>query len=501
MTDSASVGSDWRDGYATALDYTCEFYSYLCPEHLNFACLLHGVEPPTLGRDFDYFELGCGRGSTVSTLAASNPEARFFANDFMPTHVAAGRRLAREAGLHNFTFLESSFEELCESPPAVAKFDYITMHGVYTWVSPRARAQIVRFIASHLKPGGVVALGYNAMPGWTASLPLQRLLHASTQWQVGDGLQQVQRCRELMGLLGRADAEVCRDNPMMEHRRARIVEGSASYIQHEFLNRHWEPMYHADVASDLSQAKLDYVGTANLPLTMAPLSAERQAFLDSIPDPAWRETAKDFLLGTSFRFDIFVRGRRTMAPERRQQRLGDFCIALTAPVEVAARSSGAAGGSYTALLRPMLEQLAERPRTLREFGESSTSGGGLQLSVAIASLLTYNRFAAVFADGTAQRSRASAHAWNRRLSVDAGSPGACATLASPVTGCGIELEPEALAVYAQLVQDCEAADEDICARAVQSLAAGGGNDEAAMAGRVRHILAVHRPVWHRLELL
>lgn len=38
------------------------------------------------------------------------------------------------------------------------QFDFITLHGIYTWVSRENRQHIVDFIARYLKPGGIVSL-------------------------------------------------------------------------------------------------------------------------------------------------------------------------------------------------------------------------------------------------------------------------------------------------------------------------------------------------------
>ena len=40
--------------------------------------------------------------------------------------------------------------------------------------------------------------------------------------------------------------------------------GRISYLAHEYLNDHWHPMYHADVAREMSAAKLFYAGSADL---------------------------------------------------------------------------------------------------------------------------------------------------------------------------------------------------------------------------------------------
>ena len=40
--------------------------------------------------------------------------------------------------------------------------------------------------------------------------------------------------------------------------------GNLAYLSHEYLNAHWAPCYHADVARDLAAAKLEFLGSANL---------------------------------------------------------------------------------------------------------------------------------------------------------------------------------------------------------------------------------------------
>jgi len=55
-------------------------------------------------------------------------------------------------------------------------FDFITLHGIYSWISPENRRTIVEFMRRKLKPGGIVYISYNCMPGWAGMMPLRRLL-------------------------------------------------------------------------------------------------------------------------------------------------------------------------------------------------------------------------------------------------------------------------------------------------------------------------------------
>jgi SAM-dependent methyltransferase len=91
-------------------------------------------------------------------------------------HIEHGRGIAAEAAIRNVSFHTADFANATEL--SLPQFDYIVSHGVYSWISPQARAAMRSFIDCHLKPGGLVYLSYNAMPGRAADLPFQRLVRA-----------------------------------------------------------------------------------------------------------------------------------------------------------------------------------------------------------------------------------------------------------------------------------------------------------------------------------
>jgi predicted O-methyltransferase YrrM len=154
----------WASGYVTDLEYANGFYKEQSPTHLRLICLLCGVETAPIDAGFTYCELGCGTGITSLVLAAANPEARFVAVDFNPAHIVYAREMARASGLSNIEFHEAAFDDLVNGRgPTMPAFDFITLHGVYSWVAPSVRASIVQLIEKTLKPGGIAYVSYNAM--------------------------------------------------------------------------------------------------------------------------------------------------------------------------------------------------------------------------------------------------------------------------------------------------------------------------------------------------
>ena len=170
-----SGAGTWR-GYVADVPYTANYHPQQAPVTLELACLLNRTVGPLDGRRdaLVYVEPGCGRGRSALCLAASNPGWTVIGLDVMPAHVAEARALAAEAGISNASFLEADLATF--DPSALPEIDVVSAHGVWSWVDDPVRDGLVRLLASRLRPGGLLHLSYNALPGWQGAIGLQRLL-------------------------------------------------------------------------------------------------------------------------------------------------------------------------------------------------------------------------------------------------------------------------------------------------------------------------------------
>ena len=164
------------DGYIADVPYVRAFIHELAPAWLDHAAVVSGTLPPARRDGFTWCDLGCGQGVTAALLAAMHPAGRFYGVDAMPEHIAHAQGIAAAAAIGNVHFHAADFA--AAAGLGLPRFDYIVSHGVYAWISPQARAALCSFIDGHLKPGGLVYLSYNAMPGRAADLPFQRLMRA-----------------------------------------------------------------------------------------------------------------------------------------------------------------------------------------------------------------------------------------------------------------------------------------------------------------------------------
>jgi len=367
---------NWSGGYVVDIDYTHGYYRELSPSLLRFAALL-GSRAVDAEAPFTYYELGCGQGFSTVLHAAANPAGRFFGVDFNPSHIQNAELLAREAGAGNVRFLERSFGELLEGEAEEA--DFIVLHGVWSWIGAEHRQQVLEFMRRRLKPGGIAYVSYNCLPGVAQVAPLQRLLNEHAGLGAGERMEKVRRAMAFAGQLRDAGARFFTDSPLAVARLADMGRHDPNYLAHEYFNANWTPFFHADVARDLSGAKLAYAASAALmdnfePLVVKPEVAKLMAALG---DSLMAETVKDFARNQAFRRDVFARGAGHAGPAELEAALGRTRFALARPRNRCRLRGAALSGEVTldeAIHAPLLDALGRSPMSFAELARSPEAG-------------------------------------------------------------------------------------------------------------------------------
>ncbi len=436
--------TDWTDGYVCEIEYTQGFYRELTPSHLAFCLLLKGIRPPSLAAPLRYCELGSGQGLSANLIAAANPGAEVWATDFNPSHTANARALAAAAGSANVHFFDRSFAEFLDAD--LPELDVITLHGIYSWVSSENRATIVEFIRRRLKPGGIVYISYNCLPGWAPVLPLRELMVEHAAGSSEGMTARIDKAIAFAGQLAELKSGYFAVNPGVAARVEKLQGMSRNYLAHEYFNRDWTPQYFSRIARELAVAKLGFAASANPADTIdvLNLSEEAQALLAGIGDETLRQTARDYVLNQQFRKDIFVRGAVRLSGQEQTEMLLGTRFALIVPREAVPRKAAYPAGELTLLhenYTPVLDALARGPATLGELTAMDGVrhlGFGLVLQAAIVLTSAGVLAPCLPAAGDADRARTVA-SFNSAVLERARFQGGLMFLASPVTGGGVEL--------------------------------------------------------------
>ena len=442
---------DWSDGYVSDVGYTTGFYRELAPSFLHFAALIQGQAAPDPAQPFTYCELGCGQGFATNVLAAAYPHGRFVGIDFNPAQIANARRLAADGGLDNVTFRDDSFRQAADLPADdLPMFDFVTLHGIYSWVSPENRQALVRFIERKLKPGGLVYVSYNCMPGWAALEPFQRLLRehadrnpARSDHQAGAGMAFVQKLRD-------AEMSYFTQNPRVGKVLDAAKDKDRAYLAHEYLNGTWQPLFFPDVAKELSAAKLDYVGSASLLEnfeSIALTKAAREAIAE-VGDSDFREMLKDYASNQQFRRDIYVKGADALTSPEKKESLLDLPfqpLVSHDQVTFTFRTPLGQATGQTKVYEPLVQELWAGNNTVRKIAANTGFDFGTLLQ-ALAALVANGCVHPARTDGDAAISRQFNAAVARKVLL--GHP--FRYVAAPVAGNGIHASDVELTILSAL---------------------------------------------------
>ena len=472
----------WARGYVAGSGYGIAFQAAQTPAHLALVCAMAGVRWPLRER-MQVADLGCGRGWVVNTLAAANPDWTVLGLEQDPAPLAEATSFAAQAGLGNALFLEADLAAMGDAElDRLPALDVAMLHGVWSWVSDAVRAGIVRLLARRLKPGGLVYLGYNALPAAGGDLALQRLLrHLAGRFGTASGEAEAAAARAVHRLREVAPSLPLSPTPMLRRLLADPPALEAGFVAHEFLTAHWRPVFHDDLRAALAPAKLSYVGSANL--------FENVALLNPGPD----ELHRDLALPRAFRADVFIRGARSCDPVAAMDAL---TLAACGPVPEASPVLGSGVASATlpedAWAR-VAARLAAGPCSLGVLRAADGLEPAGLLALLVDAGVALPMFRAEGAGGASRR-------FNRLagpLHAPGGEGAGRFALASPAGAGGLPADALDLALVAGLLDGVD--EPGGLARRLQPTLDGAGHVRAAGLIAVR--LSERVPTWRRFGVL
>ena len=184
----------------------------------------------------------------MSSPAAAAP-VTWYGTDFNPAQAAFAQDLAQSSGAAAHLY-DQNFVDFCTRQD-LPEFDYVGIHGIWSWISPENRAVMVDFIRRKLKVGGILYISYNTQPGWAAMVPMRDLLteHAEVLGSDGQGIiHRIDSALAFADKLLATNPAYARANPQVADRISKIKDQNRNYLAHEYFNRDWEPMAFAKMA-------------------------------------------------------------------------------------------------------------------------------------------------------------------------------------------------------------------------------------------------------------
>jgi methyltransferase-like protein/predicted O-methyltransferase YrrM len=269
-------------------------------------------------------ELGCADGANLLPMAEQMSEARFLGIDFSALQVEAGRKAIEAAGLTN---VELRHQNILDFPASEGKFDYIIVHGIYSWVPQPVREKILAICAEHLTEKGVAYISYNALPGWNMRRTIRdiMLFHTSA---VKDPVARVGHARQLLKFL--SDSVPTENNAygiLLKAELELISKVADNYLLHDYLEEENNAFYFHEFVGQASKHGLQYLGETSLSLMLATNFPEAVSKpLASLGHIVAQEQYMDFLRNRMFRQTLLCRVSNPLVRNVTSERVAELAF-------------------------------------------------------------------------------------------------------------------------------------------------------------------------------
>ena len=298
------------------------------PARVGAIARIFGLAPASPDR-CRVLELGCGEANNLLPLAERFPQSRFTGVDFSATEIATAEAARAAAGLDGVELICADFRDY---EPEPAAFDYIIVHGIYSWVPDEVKARLLALCARALAPSGVALVSYNTHPAWKTRGMLRELLlrEIAGETTAAARLARAEKyLRELQqGLADRKDAYALLLLQEIEGRlkKDRIV------IYHDELAAINDPCWLHEFTARAAAHGLRYLGDARLASMFAQnLTPSARASAAQFSDDQVRmEQHLDILRNRAFRSTLLVHEGLAIRPAPDPEAMRE-CLVQTTP--------------------------------------------------------------------------------------------------------------------------------------------------------------------------
>ena len=289
-------------GYIGDQPFILNYEDEQSPSTIAFRARAGGAEAPNPSGSFTYCDIGCGRGVTITTLAAANPQAEFIGIDPNPEHIREARAWAEAAGLTNIRFIENFIGKL--GPDDLPALDFITANGVYSCIDVEEHARLRKQAARFLAPGGLFQVSYNMAAGCTQMEPLRRMMLRLAEKAEGNLAEKRGAAVQTIQNMAQAGHPFFEINPKAREIVGDWARRDIKLLAHTYFHADWHLHDPAEIIELFDDEGLGFCGPWDLDLM--PVS-QRRSFAAG-HDPVLREALAATMRADTYRADVFRKG-------------------------------------------------------------------------------------------------------------------------------------------------------------------------------------------------
>lgn len=296
--------------------------AYTHPDRFFAIATVLGLKPAAV-EECRVLEIGCGDGANLIAMAYPMPRAEFYGIDLSARHIERGRAVAEALRLTN---LHLRCQDLMDVDPEAESFDYVIVHGLYSWSVEAVRDRILLLCRRCLNPHGVALVSYNTLPGGHLRRMLREMMLFHAREAAGPE-QRVAKARELVELLGRCQGDPALYGAGIVKELARVHDMAEGSLIHDDLSDVYEPVYFRDFIGHAARHGLQFLAESDFHEMLVPPEVAETVRQWSQGDVLLDEQYLDFLLCRRFRATLLGHGGVTVDRELKPSRLSGLHLA------------------------------------------------------------------------------------------------------------------------------------------------------------------------------
>lgn len=290
--------------------YKSNPFNYTIPALLEAYGRLYGLTPKD-SRKARVLELGSSFGGNIITQALYNPESEFIGIDLTAEQVKEGNEVIEKIGLRNIKLLEKNILEINED---FGKFDYIIVHGVFSWVPDIVKEKIVKICNENLTEEGIAYISYNTYPGWKEPDKVREMMIYANKYfpdfSLGDKTQRGKAFISIVADQMKSYTDIAEKKGDFIKQIEEILKMQDYYVGHEYLEFFNNPMYLHEFVDLMRKENLEYISDVALRLSIA--SIYNQSTVEKLQqlsqgDHVIKEQCLDYILDTKFRRSLICK--------------------------------------------------------------------------------------------------------------------------------------------------------------------------------------------------
>jgi methyltransferase-like protein/SAM-dependent methyltransferase len=285
------------------IPYPSYAFASTVPEKTSAIGLMFGLKPGQI-ESAKVLEIGCASGGNLIPFAERFPDATCLGVDMSQKQISAAEKIRDELELKNLTFRAAS---ILDFDFVDEKYDYIIVHGVYSWVSDVVQNRILEICGQNLARNGIAYISYNTLPGWNGVKTVRDMMLYHSK-SFSDPMEKVLEARRMLAFAHENIVDDAGPYKLALDQEIKVLsKADDAYLFHDHLEEVNEPSYFYEFMALADKQGLGYLGDTNISsMYIGNQKKEAAEKLSEITEIVRQEQYSDFLTNRRFRMTLLV---------------------------------------------------------------------------------------------------------------------------------------------------------------------------------------------------